>query len=366
MPMPTPAPFANSESSSLAQDPDLAFHQIIGQVREQRRAALAALKTAINHPDQIPDDQKQAAIDLLDTWRQHQAQMLTQAISEAREQEKQAPRMPQDQRSPSNPGPTASFETIVRAWHNAATPRLKNMPNAELRIRHKAATVLKHTPDIIAAMPALSDEEITRALIAVRGALDILAEDLAQADNEALIDDMLPLYRLEVPTISPTLLESLRAQQDATGEPTPPIIPIATTPPTNLEWIHQTTDKIETNIRAYLEEHRWDALGGHFGAIITELTDQLWYRIMNSRHDVSSRLTKETAVAISLLKHTLVIDHTDNLHGAVAWYEAMQLWLEDHDAGELPPQVIKQLAADFQVPLMQHAPQPGSEPPGTL
>lgn len=283
---------------------------------------------------------------------------MTYLLSSARNEEKRSPTLPQDARSPLPPTqPTSLFEILQRLWPTAREA-LKNVPISELKERLHAARVLRHSPELLAVMDQLDDEDATRTMLATKMAIDIVKDDWAAIADQDILDQLLDTPHDDAGDVSPHILDEARADpsfQEAPGD----VTPAASAPtPSRLLWSQETATAIERHIRTYLADTRWTPLAQHFGAIVTDLQDNLWRMIMADADPIRYELAPDTAVTISLLKATIGPDHTDNLLGVTAWWEAMQLWVEETGRKEIPPAVIRQLAADFHLPLMQPAPQP--------
>lgn len=337
---------------------DAAVEALLGAYRAKRAEALDIIKRSMADPASTAPATLTSAQLFLNGWRQFQAEDLQKLIADDAGDDNRRSRMPQDERSPATPAQAPDLIAVAQRHWPRASQALENVPTEELKLRLHAARVLKHAPDVLAVSDLLDDEDVTRTLLAVAAATDLIQQDFAAVADDELLELLLDLPYDVAGVVSPDVLDEARADpnfQEASGD----VASEASAPtPSRLQWAQETAARIEKHIRAYIEEQRWTPLGQHFGAIVTDLQDRLWRLILSDPDPIRYELAPDTAVTISLLKATIGPDHTDNLLGVTAWWEAMQLYVEETGRKEIPPAVIRQLAADYHVPLMQPAPQP--------
>jgi len=337
------------------------FRSIIEKHRELRHEALDTIKlhkpgSADPNPELV-----QQAREYLNTWRATFIADIQKALGDFLDK---LPRIPGGndykpfQQTPGQPAQTRTFEKAVDLWRTKNATRLKAMTTAELRANYLASRVLRHAPDLMAASANTDIQNTTMVAAMAQQAFHVLKDDLSQDGNDQIIDSLLELPRLPDPIYDETTLEEL-TQSITFTEPRPPhpslIIPPITD---NLEWSQLSRNHIEANIRAYLVDNRWNTMGAHFGALIQGLNDIALPTLLNDQRPTTEELTPETAVFISLLKTASIPDHTDTPEDLVAWFEELQLWIEENDLKEIPPQTIRQIADSNGVALLEIGQQP--------
>lgn len=325
---------------------------IIDRHRDLRRAALARILDAITATGTASGDHLKPDRDYLDTWRITQKSDIDAILAQHRTNPTavDAPNF-HDLDSVHTDIATPLLDLAIR-WHQANHNRLSRLTLDQLATHHLAARTIATIPDLLSQFDALDDADVTVALLAAAGATSLNAPHYNTVDADQMITDALDLPRPTGPLLA-------RPDQDATddGIMTPTTHPGSTTSATPLsqqfiDWAHRAIDAIERSIHTYLAAHRWDIRGMHMGAVIQEYNDHAIPALLGDPHAIAYTLTPDTAVAIAMLRGGTVIDHTDRLDNATAWYEAMVLWCDDNNTAEIPPHDIARLAELYQIPLL--------------
>lgn len=334
------------------------LRSIIDEHRAKRRAAIETIKHFRSQSRSQDVNEVVAARNYLEHWREQLRDDIVRALPDI------DPKYHELLPKPANPAdykarPAGNnFEAHVAAFRAANAQRIAATPTAELRVKYHASRVMRLAPDILAVMPLLDNDDAARAMIALRGAYDILKHELKAQDTPAMIEAMMGHPRLPDPHVS----EAVMAEADALHEADPPGTPHPTLAPdyitTNRDWMERTAARINHHIGNYMRDHRWDIIGSFMGMLTTELDSAVIPALTGDAEAIATSLSAQTAVLISLLKTGLVPDHTDDEEGAILWWETLELYAEEEEIGEIPAGVIVEVAKLYGLQLLKHAPQP--------
>jgi len=336
------------------------LRSIIDDHRKRRREAIDTIRHFRAQSRALDVREVTAARDYLEHWRERLRDDIVRALPDIDPKYHDLtpqPASPDTFRNRSNP---KTFEEAVATFRSTNAGRISSTSTAELRIKHNAARVMRHAPDILAVMHQLDDHDAARAMIALRAAYDILKDDLAAQPNDELIDSLMDHPRLPDPVFSPATMAEMDIlhQDDSPGTPHPALAPDLIT--TNRDWTERTAARINTHISDYLKDNRWNVLGSFMGMLVTSLDETMLPALLADADAITERLSAQTAVLISLLKTSLVPDHTDDEEGVKLFWEMLELYAEEQEIGEIPASIIISIAEALGIQLLKHAPQPGA------
>lgn len=335
-----------------------ALKSIIDEHRKKRREAIDTIRRFRSQSPAYDVKEVAAARDYLEHWRENLRDDIVKALPDIDPKYHELTPKPANPDAFRNRPSPRTFDEAVSTFRTANAARLKAMPTAQLRLQYNASRVVRHTPDILAVMPLLDNDDAARAMIALRASYDMLKDDLAAQATDDLIEGLMDHPRLPDPVFSPAVMAEMDIlhEQDPPGTPHPALAPDLIT--TNRDWMERTATRINTHISDFLENNRWNILGSFMGMLVTSLDDAIFPTLLADANAITETLSAQTAVMISLLKTGLTPDHTDDEEGVKLFWEILELYAEEHEIGEIPPSIIIATAEALRIPLLLHAPQP--------